>query len=324
MAITKILQDLLMQHDCVVIPGFGGILKSYKGAMVHETKHIFSPPSATLSFNINLKQDDGLLIHAYSIQHGITYKKASKKIQGWVKQLYGRMENKESIRLDGIGKFYFDLESNLQFIPKAKNRFYLPAFGLPEFQILPVDNENLNIARSRKERVRHGNKQHAMLLVLPLLLMALIAHYVVDMNKNPLNRMIGANLFSSMSSAPENNATPLVANENGMDDNVVEENHITTEAAEEKTDEVLISANEPFNSPSMQYSVVLGSFKNRDNALKQQEILQQTHQLNTVIVDAKPIFYKVAIPISNIKQDAFKQLRSYQQINPDAWVFEHK
>ena len=322
MNITRTIQSLLTHHECVIIPGFGGILKSYKSASVHASKHLFSPPASEISFNVNLKNDDGLLVHQFATNRGISYKKASKKIKTWVSQLTEKLNKKETVRIIGIGKFYFDLENNLQFIPRNKNNFHLPSYGLPEFQFFPISHVEELISVSRKKKLRTKSRSNVALVIFPILLIGLLTHYLIDFNKSPINNMMTADLVSSlfnksdMDRTYEKTNSDLVINEVSTNKDFIEA--VIAETNHETLIEPIAEVTE-----SLRYAIILGSFKNEENAYKEQANLKQQYNIDTEIVDARPIYYKVSVPISNSKREAFKQLTSFRHINQDAWVFEH-
>ena len=55
------ISDLLYSYDCVVIPDFGGFVANYASAKVQAVQHKITPPSKKISFNKNLRTNDGLL-----------------------------------------------------------------------------------------------------------------------------------------------------------------------------------------------------------------------------------------------------------------------
>ena len=73
--------DLLFEHDCVIIPGFGGFVAQYSAASFEEKKQTFTPPSKSILFNKNLINNDGLLAHKYVSSYQLTYEEALSLIE---------------------------------------------------------------------------------------------------------------------------------------------------------------------------------------------------------------------------------------------------
>ena len=70
MDIRNCIAELLSAHDCVIIPGLGGFIGNYSPARIDPVHHAFQPPFKKLLFNINLKQNDGLLANAVADSYG--------------------------------------------------------------------------------------------------------------------------------------------------------------------------------------------------------------------------------------------------------------
>ena len=56
--IDKHINELLYNHDCVIVPEFGGFVTNYASAKIHPVQHTFTPPSKNIVFNKNLKNND--------------------------------------------------------------------------------------------------------------------------------------------------------------------------------------------------------------------------------------------------------------------------
>ena len=51
---------LLLDNDCVIVPGFGGFMAHHIAASYDEKNHIFLPPTRTVGFNPRLSSGAGL------------------------------------------------------------------------------------------------------------------------------------------------------------------------------------------------------------------------------------------------------------------------
>src|SRR5580698_5706270 len=103
MGVEEIIRSLLFRHDCVIIPGFGGLVAAYAPAQVHPTQHIFLPPHKSIAFNKNLNNNDGLLITEISQKENISYVEAALQLQHFVRNLESSLKNKGSFILPSIG-----------------------------------------------------------------------------------------------------------------------------------------------------------------------------------------------------------------------------
>ncbi|RZK88838.1 MAG: SPOR domain-containing protein, partial [Hymenobacter sp.] len=65
MTLSDHLRPLLRDHDCVIIPDFGGLVAEPAPARVQPAgRHLLSPPTRQVAFNQALTRNDGLLLDA--------------------------------------------------------------------------------------------------------------------------------------------------------------------------------------------------------------------------------------------------------------------
>ena len=61
MTLDHYISDLLEDHDCVIIPDFGGFIGNYASARINPVNHRIDPPFRKITFNKLLVHNDGLL-----------------------------------------------------------------------------------------------------------------------------------------------------------------------------------------------------------------------------------------------------------------------
>ena len=61
MMVANYISDLLYRYECVVLPSFGAFLTQKFSAEIDTDTNLFLAPRKTISFNEQLKQNDGLL-----------------------------------------------------------------------------------------------------------------------------------------------------------------------------------------------------------------------------------------------------------------------
>lgn len=149
MDISRYISDLLFEHECVIIPGFGGFVCSYAPANIHPVQNMFHPPSKSVLFNEQLKTNDGLLANYISVCRKITFQEALGIIEKEVDEALATINSGSQVTIENIGIFYSDLEGNLQFKQDTKTNFLKESYGLSSF-ISPKINRN-----SRKSLIKH-------------------------------------------------------------------------------------------------------------------------------------------------------------------------
>lgn len=138
MRLENFISDLLYEHDCVVVPGFGGLVANYRSAKLNKQTHLIFPPSKHVGFNRHLKNNDGLLITHLSGLLNISYKDAQEKVSAAVQEWQGALHRDGRVFWERIGTFFYDKTGSLQFIPEEQENYLLSSFGLQPVQLNPV------------------------------------------------------------------------------------------------------------------------------------------------------------------------------------------
>ena len=133
MNISLHIKALLYRHDCVVVPGFGAFLAQYHSAKVDAENHLFFPPSRKITFNAQLKNNDGLLIKHLEQEEALNYAEAQKAIHQYVDDINLALTNENKLQFKGIGTFIYQNNEQLVFQPE-ENNFLLSSFGLTNFK----------------------------------------------------------------------------------------------------------------------------------------------------------------------------------------------
>jgi hypothetical protein len=142
MKIEKYISGLLYRYQCVSIPGFGAFLSEWQSAQIAEGHNSFVPPRKVVSFNSNIKTNDGLLANHIALQEKISYESALTKIQTQVVFWLEKLQNKEILTLENIGEIFLNSENNLVFKPNTSVNYLMDSFGLSGFNSPEIIREN--------------------------------------------------------------------------------------------------------------------------------------------------------------------------------------
>ncbi len=143
MKIEHYISQLLYRHQCVTVPGFGAFLAETQSAYLYAATHSFYPPRKVVSFNPNLKNNDGLLANHIAESEKTTYENAVHAIESELAIWKSILEVNGHFTLKNIGEIALTAENNLLFTP-ADTINYLPeAFGLTTFVSPKVLREEL-------------------------------------------------------------------------------------------------------------------------------------------------------------------------------------
>jgi hypothetical protein len=123
-----------MEHECVTVPALGSFIGAFKSAHYDLINEKFYPPSKQISFNSQIKKNDGLLAKHVSQSLGIEYSLALKKIHQEVINISESLK-KETVFLKDIGKLSLNGEEKVVFEPDNSKNFLKDSFGLSSLNV---------------------------------------------------------------------------------------------------------------------------------------------------------------------------------------------
>ena len=133
MKIEQYISQLLYRHQCVTVPGFGAFLTEIHSAHLHENTNSFYPPKKVISFNSNLKNNDGLLANHIAQLEKSSYESAVASIESEVVIWNSILQVNEKFTLKNIGELYLNSEKNIVFTPLENINYLKESFGLNSF-----------------------------------------------------------------------------------------------------------------------------------------------------------------------------------------------
>ncbi|MFT5777733.1 MAG: hypothetical protein ACI837_000681 [Crocinitomicaceae bacterium] len=142
-SIEHLIGDLLLRHNCVIVPSFGGFVAKQISAKVDFAKGTMLPPRKSLLFNKQLINNDGLLINELAQKLGTSFDDAQRSVNETVTIWNRKLRKGKRIELDRVGMLFLDEENNICF---EQDRFFnllLASFGLGQIHFLTEDDIKL-------------------------------------------------------------------------------------------------------------------------------------------------------------------------------------
>ena len=155
--IWDFVKELLHEHDCVIVPGFGGFVCNLEFSRIDQVSHLITPPAKHLVFNQNLKTNDGLLANRISEKLKINYSDAIRMIDENVAKTIDVLQDKKMLVVDFFGSFRLNAEANYVFLPDKQNNFLYASYGLMPLLAEPVAGRM--IKTSKTARIFKDRKQ---------------------------------------------------------------------------------------------------------------------------------------------------------------------
>lgn len=141
MKLDKYISDLLYRYQCVTVPGFGAFVTENQSAQISGSACTFIPPRKAIFFNVNIKNNDGLLANHISLQENISYDEAVEKINAQVNVWMDAIYKKDRLVLNNIGDLFINSDHKWIFEPSTTVNYLVSSFGLNSFVIPEMKRE---------------------------------------------------------------------------------------------------------------------------------------------------------------------------------------
>ena len=330
MEITKHISQLLHQHECVILPDFGGFVTNYQEARIDSVNHAFYPPRKDVMFNRQLTQNDGLLINYLAQVEGIEYVKSKKMVVGFVKDSLNKLKTGNSLLFEGIGRFYYDEHKLLQFEPDTSANFLLESYGLSSFHYPALQN---NAPAEKRKATRFIDRKplspkarkvlKRALVVAPLVAVLGVLPFTGKMiDTKPVTQQFSVFPMSIFSNPTKEipmarKAVDPVAKTVYIGPHDITEAFAALGSNNENTIET-DAANEN------KYFIIVGSCSNRSEANRFSNNLMAMGY-NPISLDPDKGRYRIALAGFASKKEAVDELALYRHTEfPSAWIWTHR
>lgn len=137
--IDRHIEILLLNNDCVIVPGLGGFMAHHVCARYCADTQTYLPPLRQLGFNAQLKINDSLLAQSYIEAYDISYPEAIRRIEDEVTELLQMLQNDGVCELHDIGILKINVEGNIEFEPCEAGILTPELYGLNTVDIVPLN-----------------------------------------------------------------------------------------------------------------------------------------------------------------------------------------
>lgn len=133
MNLENYIAELLENHDCVIVPAFGGFIANYAPASINAINDRFDPPYRKLSFNKFLVHNDGLLAAYVAQKEQEKYEESLERVKNYALYLKKELRDHKRISINKVGIIYLQLDGTFRFEQIKNEDFFKYGFGLESF-----------------------------------------------------------------------------------------------------------------------------------------------------------------------------------------------
>jgi hypothetical protein len=132
------IEFLLLENDCVIVPGLGGFIAHYQPAHYEAAEQRYYPPVRTIGFNPQLILNDGLLAQLYMQKFHTDFPDATYRIQHAVEALKDVLFEEGRVEIPGVGELCFNMRHAYEFHPVKQGQTSPALYALQSFRIQPL------------------------------------------------------------------------------------------------------------------------------------------------------------------------------------------
>ena len=138
--LSRILKELVTDHDMVGLPGIGTFVTEVVPASFSDKGYTINPPYRRLSF-VQGKVEDKLLIDFYSESNEVDVEVAEAYITQFLHEMKQVLKERKIILLPGLGRLRATKENNFFFVPEEDLDIYPDGFALKPVSLKNIQRE---------------------------------------------------------------------------------------------------------------------------------------------------------------------------------------
>lgn len=161
--LTRHIEILLLNSDCVVVPGLGAFITNYIDAQYDAEARTFCPPKRTVGFNCQLQNNDSTLASSYVEAYDISFPEAQRRVESDVEAIRQELATCGKYDFRGVGELRLTSDGRYDFMP-CKAGLLTPAlYAFYALAIEPVEQTDAGLEHRETEipRIHVDVKQTA-------------------------------------------------------------------------------------------------------------------------------------------------------------------
>jgi hypothetical protein len=252
----------------------------------------------------------------------MNYGDARNLVEEFADDIHRKLDKGEKFVFDHIGSFTNNQENNIQFEPDRSSNYYLDAYGLESFQLMPLEGYDVR-TRITRHIQRDPEKQASIRKVLwraAVIIPLLSAIVLVPMKTNLFKSKIESTTMNPLVSA-EFEQNKIAVDEKAKSDKEKSEEVMNKEVAEQPKSEAApkVEVPQPVVNESNVYYLITGSFKSEANAMAQVNTLKSKGFTPEIVVAPNGFFRVCAIACRDMRTAVSKK-DSISEKYPEVWI----
>lgn len=313
---------LLHEHDCVILPEFGGFVANYNSAKIDPIINLMHPPKKHIVFNKSLQNNDGLLVNEVASSEGISFKKAQKEADAFINDLKDKLHLHKKALIQGVGTLIQSHDNTILFVQDLTSNHLLSSYGMGTIQSPTI--KRVSVQERIEAKIKHIDEKHlpsnkrSWLKTAAILLPLTMASVVGITQQDQLQTAV-ANLNPFTSTTPELLNVEVTETMNFDYSLHTPINQI--EAGIQKSFEAKAAAEKMIAEQTPKHFIIAGAFSTERNANKLVRKLKRWNFDNARIIgQSNNGLYRVCYDGFTKTENAISALHQIKKNNASAWL----
>ncbi len=277
------IEILLLKHDCVILPSFGGFVAHHVSAHLDDSDGVMIPPKTVVGFNQRLTFNDSLLVQSYAETYDYSLPEALNVVEEDINILRSTIQEEGRCEL-AVGELTLKNDGSYEFAPASSGITVPILYGLggidtndSECFISKSEREDSNRAKSNIKYVEDEAEEHVIKIstkVIRRVAVACMAVFLiasipfVNPNTNTKELLGGINFSQLYQMMPKIEVTKKADTKIQAPQITLLAEEVTKEEVKTPKEEVCVedSSLQATNSQPDTYTVVLASMVSAKNA----------------------------------------------------------
>ena len=149
--LSKHIQYLLLENDCVIVPDLGGFIAHYQPARYDEKEGVYVPPIRTIGFNPQLTMNDGLLVQSFMQTHHTDFPDATRLIAAKVDRIKELLYHEGVVEFQGVGSLYYNIQNHYEFHPMEQGILSPILYGLGPLELTNLSEKPVLLPKNEQK-----------------------------------------------------------------------------------------------------------------------------------------------------------------------------
>ena len=145
--LAKMVKEVVMDHDCVTLPGVGSFVAELVPASFADRGYTILPPYRRLYFSPK-QGDDTLLASLYARSNGISEADATRILEDFLSEMKEVLKVKKTLVFSGLGRLRATRENHFFFVADEDLDIYPSGFGLQPISLKTHEETKEEVAEA--------------------------------------------------------------------------------------------------------------------------------------------------------------------------------